>query len=585
MRGVLMAALCGLLWWFGAGGLMAEITVTAGVDPGATGVGEPVQFSLTIKGSQKVRQPPAVEVEGAQVQYLGPSMQTTLNNTELSVTMTHRYYITPQRTGDLTVPAVRVEIDGQAYQSQPVTIRVLEPGQADAPEPNQGAQVEVEIPKRPVYIGESFPVQVRLLVPSEIRWAIQAMPDFDSESFLKTPFQNPQQQKQNRNGRDYDVLTFRSVLTPIKSGTIPIGTISFRIQMASQKKRASQPSPFGGIFDGFPFDAQPTVLQERTLKLENARMQVLDLPTEGKPESFRGAIGQFRFVASTNQARVKVGEPLTVNIQVQGEGNFDRIEVPPLVRPDGWRIYPPETSFAKADDTGRRGNKTFRLALVPEMAHQQTPQFEFSYFDPESAKYVTQLSASVPLEVMGSLPPVTRTEPASAAPVPVPKPAEEKPVHSEVLEQNTASVEVRAPWSASREFWGVQAGIAALVGAWVALRWSRTRREHAGVGPLLRKEAAAMQSRLKGTLDPAAFLRDAIRIVQLRASARCGQPVGAIGAQEAAGALALEATARRELMWLFELDASARFAGASVSVVLSEGERGRILELLERSVR
>lgn len=580
--GGLLLPVLGCLFLAVPGVLAEEISVTASLQPAVTAVGEPVQLSLTIKGSQKVRQPPAIQVDGAQVQYLGPSMQTTLNNTELSVTMTHRYYVTPQRAGDLVVPVVEVEIDGLRYQSQAVGLKVLEAGQANAPEPNQGASVEVEIPKRPVYVGESFSTQVRLLVPSEIRWRIEAMPDFESDSFLKTAFQQPQQQQQNRNGRNYDVLTFRSVLTPIKSGSVPIGTISFRLQMASAKKKERQNPAFGGIFDGFPFDAQPTVLQERTLKLENARMEVLELPTEGKPESFRGAVGQFRFGVTSNQAKVKVGEPLTITIQVQGEGNFDRIEIPPMVNPEGWRVYPPETNFAKADETGRRGNKTFRLAVVPEMAHKQTPQFEFTYFDPETAKYVTQVSSSVPLEVMGALPPVTKAEPA---PVPSPKPAAPAPAKSEVIEQNDLSVEAKAAWSSSPAFWGIQGGIALLLASWAGLRWNRTRREKAGIGPLLRKEAAVLQSRLKQGAEASVFLQEAVRIIQLRASAQCGQPVAAIGAPEAGVALGLDEVWKNEVRWLFDADAASRFSGGGGGESLSEADRNRVQGLLERSAR
>jgi hypothetical protein len=586
-RGLL--GLLGLVTLLAMGGSVvsvqgAPIEVSLTLEPGVTAVGEPVQLNFAVKGSQKVRQPPAIEVDGAQVQYLGPSLQTTLNNTELSVTMTHRYYLVPQRAGELVVPPVTVEIDGQNYRSEPAVLKVLEPGQPNAPEVNQGAFVEVEIPRRPVFVGESFPAEIRLLVPSEVRWRIEAMPTFDSESFLKTPFQQPQQRIENRQGRPYDVLVFRTALTAIKSGTVPLGDITIKLQMASVKKR--QNSPFGGLFDGFPFDAQPTVMQERLMRFQDARVSVQELPLEGQPASFRGAVGRFRFAASAQQLKVKAGEPLTMNLQVEGEGNFDRIEVPPVVKPEGWRVYPPESSFAKQDDLGRRGIKNFRVAVVPEVAHRETPAFELSFFDPEAGRYETQQSIPVSLQVEGKLPPVDKPEPVPVPPPPAPKPSSQTEAAPQILEQHqpVAGTPGAGPGS-SRWFWGVQGLVALGAGAWAVARGLRLRRERLGPGPVWRKQALQILSKLRALEDPSAFLRQAIECAQLLAAARSGQSPSTMGAAEIALALGLDETARRDLERLFEADAALRFSGANARLSFSEDDRMRVLLCLEGSGR
>lgn len=576
----------GVVWmWFvfGGTGWAGPITVSASVDPVTTTVGEPVQLSIAIKGSQNARQAPAVQIEGAQVQYLGPSMQTTLNNTEFSVTITHRYYLIPQRAEDLVIPSIEVEVEGSRYHTEPISLRVLKPGQADAPEVNQGASVEVEFPPRASYVGEAVPVEIRLLVPSEVVWRIETMPEFTSDAFLKTPFQQPQSRQENRNGRTYDVLAFKTVLTAIKSGEVPLGEITFHIQMASPKKKDRRGVPFGGIFDGFPFGGQPTVWQERTLLFSDARVNIRELPSEGRPESFRGAVGRFRFGVSSNQPKVKVGEPLTLNLQVDGEGNFDRVEVPPMVNPDGWRVYPPETNVTKGDETGRRGMKTFKLPVVPEMAHRQTPQFEFAYFDPEQGKYVTQVSSPVPLEVLGSLPPVVKAEPApSAAPVAV-NPSSPPPVA--LLETAGPTVRMATAWSASGAFWKTQGALALLLGGFVVYRWNRIRREREGVGPVLKREATAILGRLRKETDSLVFIRDSIRVLQLTSSAATGQLVAAIGAPEVKLALKIADDFEGDLNWLFETDAAARFAGEGNVPQISDDRKSRILVMLERSTR
>lgn len=589
---------CGAVWlqvlfgllglWLGVSldparrALAAEVSVSVTLEPATTAVGEPVQLNFAVKGSQKVRQPPAIQVEGAQVQYLGPSLQTTLNNTELSVTMTHRYYLTPQRAGELVVPPVAVEIDGRTYQSEPAVLKVLEPGQPNAPEANQGAFVEVELPRRPVYEGESFPAEIRLMVPSDVRWRIESMPTFDSESFLKTPFQQPQQRIENRQGRQYDVLAFRTALTAIKTGTVPLGDLTLKLQMASAKKQR-QNSPFGGIFDGFPFDMQPTVMQERVMKFQDGRVEVRELPKEGQPASFRGAIGRFRLAVSANQVKVKAGEPLTMNLQVEGEGNFDRVEVPPVVKPEGWRIYPPEMSFAKQDDLGRRGLKTFRVAVVPEVAHRETPAFELSFFDPETGRYETQQSIPVALEVEGKLPAVNKPEPVPE-PVAPKSPAPEKAAPI-VLEENSAVASAPASSELSRWFWGVQAVAATAVGAWAILRWRAVRRARLGPGPELRKQGLSILGQLRAIEDRREFMRESIRCAQLLAAAVSGQPVASIGAAEVAQALRVEGEGLRDLQRLFDADAALRFSGEGARLEFSEDDRMRVLLCLERSGR
>jgi len=559
----------------------ADISVSASVEPATTTVGEPVHLSVTINGSQRVAQVPNVPVEGAQTQHIGASTQMRLVNTSLSVSLTHTYLITPTRKGELTIPAVEINVEGKVYRTEPITVQVLDTKQDPAGGPAQpGPLAEVELPGRAIYVGESFPAEVRLLVPQGVPWRIEKMPEFETDAFTKTAFQQPQQSQQARNGQPYHFCSFRTVMTAIKSGKIPIGPLTFNIQIAAPKKPTNTPSPFGGIFNGFPFDTQPTALQERKVILEEKTVEVRELPTEGKPASFRGAIGRFRFSTSTGQTSVKAGEPLNITIQVEGEGNFNRIEAPPMLDTEGWRTYPPEATFAKSEETGFRGVKTFRIAIVPEKAHTKTPVFEFAAFDPDAGTYQTFKSATSDLVVEGLKPPeperLAATEPPSK---PAPK-AEPKP--EPVLQESLTPVAPAASfWKSRTAFWGLQAVLAAGLGAAaaaIALSRARARR---GPGPGLLRQARALQNSLSSTENRSEFLRLATRVVQLRAAALSGQPEAAVDAAAAQLALSPGETVAQEIHWLFEADASARFAGTSSSGALKTEDRTRILALLD----
>lgn len=566
--------------------LFAEVTVGASLQPAVTNVGEPVQLSVTVNGTQRVDQIPSVVVDGAQVQHIGQSTQIQLINSNLTVSLTNRFLVSPTRIGELDIPAIDVVVDGKRYPTAPLKLKVLDVGQDPAASgpPQAVPTAEVELPQRPVYVGESFPAAVRLVVPSEIRWRIERMPEFETDSFTKTPFQQPQQRQEKRDGKDFEVCHFRTTLTAIKSGTVPLGPLTFNIQAAIPKKKVNNAAnPLGSFFDGFPFDNQPAQLQERKVILPQQMVEIRELPAENKPDTFRGAIGQFRFSSSTSQGKVKFGEPLVVTLQVEGEGNFDRIEAPPMIDPDGWRAYPPEATFAKSDDTGLRGVKTFRIALVPQKAHVRTPQFEFASFDPNTATYQRQQNGISSIEVEGVPPPAPEPKQVEA-PKPPPKP-EPKPEPKPVLaEQQLQTESHSAVWRSREWFWGLQLAAGVLLVGALGMFGIRSYRASRGDGPRLLRDARALESRLRALTERSKFFQAAVRACQLRAQVRSGQPAAAADAADIGRAFAAGGELQSELHWLFEADAETRFAGGAAAGTIKEEERRRVLELLAKLV-
>ena len=560
----------------------AEISVTASLQPASTSVGEPVQLHVTINGSQRVGEIPSVRVEGAQVQHIGQSTQMRLVITELSVSLTHRFLVTPGRTGEIEIEPVEVTVDGKKYRTEPLKLKVQEQGR----EPDAPAQItpfaEIQLPRQFSYVGEAVPVEVRLGVPLETRWRIERMPEFETDAFTKTPFQQPQQRQENRQGRDFDVCSFRTVMTPIKSGKVPLGPLTFNIQIAAPKKRSNPAgNPFGAILDGFPFDNQPAAFQPRSVVLAEQRVEVRELPTEGKPASFRGAVGRFQFNVTPSQTKVKAGEPLTLTLQVEGEGNFDRIEVPPMLQAEGWRAYPPEISFVKGDESGLRGTKTFRIALVTEQGLTETPRFEFTSFDPEKGQYQVQTSAAQPLLVEGGKRQEAEKTQEPKAPAPKPKPAA-KPVEKPVLTEDFSAAENEARfWRSPSWFWGVQALLAlSLLGGGAAV-FTRALQKKQGPSKGMLQLADKLQDELTDRMARTVFFQQAVRIAQLRTAAKIGQPEAAIGPEDVISALAPPDPHADGVRWLFETDAALRFGGSVTNSTLKEDERLRVQSTLK----
>ena len=89
----------------------------------------------------------------------------------------------------------------------------------------------------------------------------------------------------------------------------------------------------------------------------------------GAPADFSGAVGRFSISARTNSASGAVNEPLTLTVNLTGEGNFDLLPDPGWPDMPGWRTFDaaPETRY-EIDDGVLTGRRTYERTLVPREA-------------------------------------------------------------------------------------------------------------------------------------------------------------------------------------------------------------------------
>jgi predicted ABC-type transport system involved in lysophospholipase L1 biosynthesis ATPase subunit len=78
----------------------------------------------------------------------------------------------------------------------------------------------------------------------------------------------------------------------------------------------------------------PMIQKEVTLKSDDQEIEVRPLPTEGRPNGFTGAVGEFKFDSFEIPNTWKTGEPQQITASLSGKGNFSLMNAPELVLAD-----------------------------------------------------------------------------------------------------------------------------------------------------------------------------------------------------------------------------------------------------------
>jgi hypothetical protein len=104
--------------------------------------------------------------------------------------------------------------------------------------------------------------------------------------------------------------------------------------------------------------------------------------------------------APTNLA---AGDPITLRLQVTGQGNLESLPFPGGTDWPEFKLYPPTSKVESSDPLGIAGVKTFERVIIPQKPGlAQLPSIELAFFDPGQKSYRTVKSAPVPLSITPS---------------------------------------------------------------------------------------------------------------------------------------------------------------------------------------
>jgi hypothetical protein len=562
--------------WGLLGCALAEPSISSSLSEAVTDIDHPVQLEIKVENA-RITRPPTISVNGLSISFAGTSSRSQSLNWQVSTVTIFTYIITPAREGTYEIPPVEISTGGKAYRTAPLTLKVIHGNPSRSATSDRPYFAELVIPKESAYVGEQIPIELRFYFNQRIQYQPYPQgqyPIIEGEDFVTKKYSEPTERQLELNGRIYRVVIYRTALTGVKPGKLELHSATQGFLISTPfSARGSQ-----GLADPFESFQQQVV----DVKTNGSSIQIKPLPAADRPADFSGAVGEFTLTASAQPDKVKTGDPVSMKVEIKGFGNFDRMEQPILTSTDGWHVYQPTEGTEALDDLGLSASKTFSYPLVPEKPVTALPIARFSYFNPNSEKYVTLNSSPVSIEVQGDLIPKVSIPGPTAAPSAA---AQTKPPAT----PDVLDIQVRAPTPATftplieqRGFWLAQAIPACALlafGLGLCLRNARIASQ-----PLraLNLERRALRKTIGASNSRSDVLQATVRLLELDCKAKSMRRQGSpLSLDECISGERLPGDIRSELRELVDAR-SAKIYGHHGSESLTEEERSRIITLLNR---
>lgn len=357
------------------------------------------------------------------IQVINGSMTRTVSNT-------YSYVLRAEQEGTFTIGSATITVGGDVVKSEPFTVTVMadassagtaaqgssargnasggqaQPGYDDPQVSGKDLFLKVIPAKRSAYVGEPVVLTYKLYTRVPVsQLSVSKMPSYggfwmkecgDNSSTLR-------QSSETVNGIEYTTAEVKKVvLIPQKSGKLTIEPMGLECvaQIVTQRSPQRSNDPFDVFFND-PFFSRNVTNVQKNVETSSITMDVKSLPEDGKPSSFAGAVGDYKFTVAIDKDETTTNEALTLTVTVSGSGNLELLNMPAPVFPPDFEVYDPKmTSNVEASVQGMKGTRKAEYLIIPRRAGDFTIHpVEFSYFNPAKQQYVTLQSPALGVKV------------------------------------------------------------------------------------------------------------------------------------------------------------------------------------------
>ncbi len=408
-------------------------------------VGMPITLQINIADAADYQQPTIPEIDGCDVRAAGTpsqSSQVTIINGRRSESrsVTMQYLITPRREGTFTIPSLAFDVNGKTMTTHPLPFAATKSVTGDL------LRVEIEGGKDKVFVGQPLDLTLKIwlkpyrdadrnltlseadmwqMISEQTSWGgFTARMKELAENNQRPAGREVLRDDEQGNERSYYLYEIEATVYPKRPGKIDADDVQIVVNYPTALGKSR--SPFGSFFEDSPFGAgtpfgggsplsrmmgddffassfgnRLAVTATRPIvgDVSVNATQVIPVPSEGQPADYRGAVGRYRIVAQATPNTVDAGDPITLNIGIQGTGPMELVQAPPLFE------LPSLTADFKVADESLAGfvqddTKVFSTTIRPRRdGITEIPPIRFSFFDPDTQSYETVTSEPIAITV------------------------------------------------------------------------------------------------------------------------------------------------------------------------------------------
>jgi hypothetical protein len=373
-------------------------TVYAQVSSKRVQVGVPFEYAIVISVSANNYTPPNFKDFDI---VSGPNQSSSVQYVNGAITqqMVISFGLMARKEGKYTIGPAYVTANGQRYETSSMAIEVTKSGAQGGGEQRGGSSgvtgedlfIKTTVSKNKVYLGEQITIVQKVYSRNQIIGYQKSNPPA-YDGFYSQAQDSPTKGQlimENVDGVNYYTHEiFRTVATANKTGKIALNPIE--LTPIIRKQSASRPkSIFEQFFGGASYEDVPVPIKSRAQVIE-----VMDLPEDGRPESFNGAVGNFLMRTEVSRTTLKANEAFNLKLIISGKGNLKLINPPKLRLPESFESYDPRVS-------DNLNSKTFDYLIIPRQeGSYKLDDLEFSYFNLDTKKYVVNPSPQIDITVL-----------------------------------------------------------------------------------------------------------------------------------------------------------------------------------------
>ena len=303
------------------------------------------------------------------------------------------YRLRALQAGVFEIGPMRIVADGREIETSPLTLVIDDVPTGEASPPDH-LFLEGTLGKRRAYVGEPVSVDYAVVHAGNRPGptiGTSSLPPFAGFDVFEPGSRGFSRETSEVDGRTMERNFVRRVgLVPRRPGRFEPGTATVEAMVEKPRDMWEDPREYRR-------DRVSYILTSEPLALE-----VLPLPAEGRPASFRGHVGALEVTSRVDGTRVEAGETVTLRVRVLVDGHVDGLPEPQIDFPSGFSVSEPEIDTVFPDGRNMlRGEReyVYRLTAVDPGAYR-IPAVEMSWFDVATESYRTSRSHPLAITVV-----------------------------------------------------------------------------------------------------------------------------------------------------------------------------------------